>query len=125
MSRLPGAHQHIALVPQWDFLDMLADAAEEEPTFTLRRNAEVTGLLRDGERVTGVRYLDRVTGERARDARGPDRGLRRPRLDGAGRGRAGAALVRRADGRVVVPAVPPARRPERRRGPVLPRATSA
>ena len=41
MSRLPGAHQHIALVPQWDFLDMLADAAEAEPTFTLRRNAEV------------------------------------------------------------------------------------
>jgi 2-polyprenyl-6-methoxyphenol hydroxylase-like FAD-dependent oxidoreductase len=63
LSRLPGAHQHIALVPQWDFLDMLADAAEEEPTFTLRRNAEVTGLLRDGDRVIGVRYRDRVTGE--------------------------------------------------------------
>ena len=64
MSRLPGAHQHIALVPQWDFLDLLADAAAAEPTFTLRRNAEVTGLLRDGDRVTGVRYTDRVTGER-------------------------------------------------------------
>lgn len=64
MSRLPGAHQHIALVPQWDFLDLLADAAAEEPTFTLRRNAEVTDLLRDGERVVGVRYTDRVTGER-------------------------------------------------------------
>ena len=63
MSRLPGAHQHIALVPQWDFLDMIADAAAEEPTFTLRRNAEVTDLLRDGDRVTGVRYTDRVTGE--------------------------------------------------------------
>ena len=33
-ARLPGAHQHIALVPQWDLLDLLADAAEEEPTFT-------------------------------------------------------------------------------------------
>jgi 2-polyprenyl-6-methoxyphenol hydroxylase-like FAD-dependent oxidoreductase len=63
MSRLPGAHKHIALVPQWDFLDMLADAAEEEPTFTLRRNAEVTGLLRDGERIEGVTYRDRTTGE--------------------------------------------------------------
>ncbi|WP_250550010.1 FAD-dependent oxidoreductase [Pseudonocardia sp. H11422] len=62
LSRLPGAHQHIALVPQWDFLDLLADAAEVEPTFTLRRNAEVVGLLRDGGRVTGVRYRDRVAG---------------------------------------------------------------
>ncbi len=63
MHRLPGRHQHIALVPQWDLLEMLATAAEEEPTFTLRRNAEVTGLLRDGARVTGVTYRDRVTGE--------------------------------------------------------------
>src|SRR5689334_21241998 len=35
MLRLPGRHQHIALVPQWDFLDLLADVAAEEPTFTL------------------------------------------------------------------------------------------
>ena len=68
MSRLPGAHQHIALVPQWDFLDLLADAAEEEPTFTLRRNAEVVGLLRDGDRVAGVRYRDRDTRRAARAA---------------------------------------------------------
>ena len=63
LRRLPGNHQHIALVPQWDFLDLLADSAGTEPSFTLRRNAEVTGLLRDGERVTGVRYRDRVSGE--------------------------------------------------------------
>jgi 2-polyprenyl-6-methoxyphenol hydroxylase-like FAD-dependent oxidoreductase len=62
LRRLPGAHKHIALVPQWDLLDMLADAAEEEPTFTLRRNAEVHGLLREGGRVVGVRYVDRETG---------------------------------------------------------------
>lgn len=62
LSRLPGAHQHIALVPQWDFLDLLADAASAEPAFTLIRNAEVTGLLRTGSRVTGVRYTDRTTG---------------------------------------------------------------
>ena len=64
MSRLPGAHQHIALVPQWDFLDMLADAAAEEPSFTLRRDAEVTDVLRDGGRVVGVGYRDRVSGQR-------------------------------------------------------------
>ncbi len=61
-SRLPGAHPHIAQVPQWDFLDLLADAAAEEPTFTLVRNAEVVGLLRDGARVAGVRWRDRETG---------------------------------------------------------------
>jgi 2-polyprenyl-6-methoxyphenol hydroxylase-like FAD-dependent oxidoreductase len=62
MRRLPGAHQHIALVPQWDFLDLVADAAEAEPTFTLRRDAEVVDLLRDGDRVAGVRYRDRTDG---------------------------------------------------------------
>ncbi|MGI5125288.1 FAD-dependent oxidoreductase [Pseudonocardia sp. CA-107938] len=62
MRRLPGAHPYIALVPQWDFLDVLADAAAEEPTFTLRRNAEVIDVVRDGDRVVGVRYRDRVAG---------------------------------------------------------------
>jgi 2-polyprenyl-6-methoxyphenol hydroxylase-like FAD-dependent oxidoreductase len=65
MRRLPGAHQHVALVPQWDFLDLVADAAADEPTFTLVRNAEVVDLLRSshgkGEgRVAGVRYRDRT-----------------------------------------------------------------
>jgi 2-polyprenyl-6-methoxyphenol hydroxylase-like FAD-dependent oxidoreductase len=62
MSRLPGPHKHIALVPQWDLLDLLADAAAEEPTFTLRRNAEVTDLLREGDRVVGARFTDRTDG---------------------------------------------------------------
>jgi 2-polyprenyl-6-methoxyphenol hydroxylase-like FAD-dependent oxidoreductase len=62
LRRLPGAHQHIAMVPQWDFLDLVADAAEAEPTFTLRRNAEVVDLLYDGGRVAGVRYSDRTDG---------------------------------------------------------------
>ncbi|WP_433275419.1 FAD-dependent oxidoreductase [Pseudonocardia xinjiangensis] len=62
LRRLPGAHQHIAMVPQWDFLDLVADAAEAEPTFTLRRNAEVVALLHDGDRVAGVRYRDRTDG---------------------------------------------------------------
>jgi 2-polyprenyl-6-methoxyphenol hydroxylase-like FAD-dependent oxidoreductase len=62
-TRLPGAHPHLALVPQWDFLDLLAEAAEAEPTFTLIRNADVTGMLRAGGKVTGVRWTDRVSGE--------------------------------------------------------------
>ncbi len=65
LRRLPGPHKHIALVPQWDFLELLATAAEEEPTFTLMRSTEVLGpLVRDG-RVVGVRYrsADGETGE--------------------------------------------------------------
>ena len=27
LTRLPGRHQHIALVPQWDFLNVVADAS--------------------------------------------------------------------------------------------------
>ncbi|HEX4246419.1 MAG TPA: FAD-dependent oxidoreductase [Pseudonocardia sp.] len=59
LSRIPGRHKHIALVPQWDFLELLASAAERESSFTLLRNAEVTGLLREHGRVVGVRYRDR------------------------------------------------------------------
>ena len=55
--RLRGQpHPYIALVPQWDLLNLLADAAAAEPTFTLLMEHEVTGLLRDGARTTGVRY---------------------------------------------------------------------
>ncbi|MDQ3600914.1 MAG: FAD-dependent monooxygenase, partial [Actinomycetota bacterium] len=38
--RIPGPHKHLAFVPQWDFLDLLADAARVEPVFTLRMNTE-------------------------------------------------------------------------------------
>lgn len=56
LARLPVPHPYIAMVPQWDLLDLLARAAGEEPAFTLRMRTEATGLLRDGGRVTGVRY---------------------------------------------------------------------
>ncbi|WP_079110302.1 FAD-dependent oxidoreductase [Streptomyces roseifaciens] len=54
--RIPGRHKYIAMVPQWDFLDLLASAAAAEPSFTLRMCTEVTGLRKEGGRVTGVRY---------------------------------------------------------------------
>ncbi len=50
-------HPYIAMVPQWDLLNLLAEAAAAEPTFTLRLQHEVTGLLHSGDRVSGVRYL--------------------------------------------------------------------
>ena len=62
LSRLPGPHKHIALVPQWDLLDLLADAGEAEPAFTLRRNAEVTDLVREDGRIVGARFTDRTDG---------------------------------------------------------------
>ena len=59
LTHLPGAHKHIALVPQWDFLELLASAAEAEPTFQLLRSTEVTGLgSRRADRVVGVTYRD-------------------------------------------------------------------
>jgi 2-polyprenyl-6-methoxyphenol hydroxylase-like FAD-dependent oxidoreductase len=67
LGLLPGPHKHIAMVPQWDLLALLADAGRREPSFTLRMGVEVTGLLRERGRVVGVRY---------RDADGPDGELR-------------------------------------------------
>ncbi|MCV7314603.1 FAD-dependent oxidoreductase [Mycolicibacillus parakoreensis] len=49
-------HPFIAMVPQWDLLALLADAAAAEPTFTLLMETEVTGVLTDGDRICGVRY---------------------------------------------------------------------
>jgi 2-polyprenyl-6-methoxyphenol hydroxylase-like FAD-dependent oxidoreductase len=46
---------YIALMPQWDFLDFLAEKAELYPEFTLIRNAEVKDLIFEGDRVVGVR----------------------------------------------------------------------
>ncbi|OBB42148.1 FAD-dependent oxidoreductase [Mycobacterium sp. 852002-51961_SCH5331710] len=56
LRRIPGPHKHIALVPQWDFLELLATAAEREPSFTLMRSTEVLGPIREGGKVVGVRY---------------------------------------------------------------------
>ena len=46
---------YIALMPQWDFLDFLAEKASAYPEFTLVRNAEVTDVIVEGDRVIGVR----------------------------------------------------------------------
>jgi 2-polyprenyl-6-methoxyphenol hydroxylase-like FAD-dependent oxidoreductase len=63
LGLLPGPHRHIAMVPQWDLLDLLADAGRREPSFTLRMGVEVTGLLREHGRVVGVRYRNADGGD--------------------------------------------------------------
>jgi 2-polyprenyl-6-methoxyphenol hydroxylase-like FAD-dependent oxidoreductase len=62
-GRLPGKFPFLAFVPQWDFLDFLADRARRWPNFQLRMNAEVVGLLREDGQVTGVRYRTPDDGE--------------------------------------------------------------
>lgn len=59
LETMPGKYRHFAMVPQWDLLDLLAQAARDEPSFTLRMSSEVTGLTRDSDgRVDGVIYRD-------------------------------------------------------------------
>jgi 2-polyprenyl-6-methoxyphenol hydroxylase-like FAD-dependent oxidoreductase len=54
-SHLPTHCKFIAIMPQWDFLDFIAEHARRLPTFTLRLNTEVTDLLTAGDAVVGVR----------------------------------------------------------------------
>src|SRR5512142_348496 len=63
--RLKVRYPYIAMVPQWDLLNLLAEAGQEEPSFTLRMRTEVTELIRESGRVRGVRYCtsDGATGE--------------------------------------------------------------
>lgn len=53
-SHLPAHARFIALMPQWEFLDCVADLARAYPRFSLRMNAEVTNLLWEGGRVAGA-----------------------------------------------------------------------
>ncbi len=54
-SHLPTRCKFIAFMPQWEFLDFLADHAREYPHFQLRVRAEVTDLIEEQGRVAGVR----------------------------------------------------------------------
>jgi len=49
---------YIALMPQWDFLDFVADAARRYPEFDLRQSCEGTDLIEEDGRVLGVRTGD-------------------------------------------------------------------
>lgn len=46
---------YLALVPQWDFLNLLADAGRRYQAFDLRMRHKATGLIEEGGRVVGVR----------------------------------------------------------------------
>ena len=75
-SRFDRRWNFVAMTPQWEFLDFVADEARLYPHFRLEMEAEAVGLATAGGRVTGVEY--RKGGETRR---------------------AGASLVIAADGR--------------------------
>ena len=54
-SYLPTRCKFIALMPQWDFLNFLAEHGRRYPTFDLRMRAEVTDLIEENGRIAGVR----------------------------------------------------------------------
>lgn len=54
-AHLPTRCGFIALIPQWDFLDFLADQGKRYPGFRLEMRAEVDDLLWDGDRVVGLK----------------------------------------------------------------------
>ena len=51
----PSAPRFVALMPRWDFLNFLVEKAKVYPTFRLHMEAEVTDLLREDDRIVGVR----------------------------------------------------------------------
>lgn len=53
-THLPITTKFIALMPQWDFLNFLAEKGRAYPGFDLKMSTEATGLVFDGDRVTGV-----------------------------------------------------------------------
>ena len=51
---LPTRCKFIALMPQWDFLNFLAEQARRYPSFDLRMKAEAVDLVQEGGRIVGV-----------------------------------------------------------------------
>jgi 2-polyprenyl-6-methoxyphenol hydroxylase-like FAD-dependent oxidoreductase len=51
---LPTTCKYVVFMPQWDFLNFLADKAKRYSSFRLEMNTEATGLLWEDDRVVGV-----------------------------------------------------------------------
>ena len=105
-SHLPTHCKFIALMPQWDFLDFIAEHAKRYPISSCSMEAEATDL-------TSTTARHRLAGDDARrGARSPARSRgrrRRAPFDRAREGRPRGHRFRRADGCVVDAAVAAAR----------------
>jgi 2-polyprenyl-6-methoxyphenol hydroxylase-like FAD-dependent oxidoreductase len=54
-THLPTRCKFIALMPQWDFLNFVAERGGTFPAFHLHMRAEAIGLIEEGARIAGVR----------------------------------------------------------------------
>jgi 2-polyprenyl-6-methoxyphenol hydroxylase-like FAD-dependent oxidoreductase len=61
-SHLPTHCKFVGLMPQWDFLNFVAEKARAYPEFHLRMESEVTGLTLENGRVAGVRATTKEGG---------------------------------------------------------------
>src|ERR1700733_10658936 len=52
-AHIPGPCKFVALMPQWDFLNFLADKGRRYPALKVMMSAEVTSLIESGGRVAG------------------------------------------------------------------------
>ncbi len=57
LTHVPTHCKYVALMPQWDFLDFLANHGKRYKSFDLRMRAEATDLIEEEDRVVGVRAL--------------------------------------------------------------------
>ena len=55
LSRLKVNYPFIAFMPQWDFLNFLRESGKRFASLKVMMSTEAVDLLRDGERVTGVK----------------------------------------------------------------------
>jgi 2-polyprenyl-6-methoxyphenol hydroxylase-like FAD-dependent oxidoreductase len=55
LSHLPVHCKFVGLMPQWDFLNFIAEKAKAYPQFHLHMESEVTDLIIENDRVAGVR----------------------------------------------------------------------
>lgn len=54
-THLPTKAKFIAMMPQWDFLDFIAEHARAYPAFRLQMETEVIDLIEEKGRITGLR----------------------------------------------------------------------
>jgi 2-polyprenyl-6-methoxyphenol hydroxylase-like FAD-dependent oxidoreductase len=65
-THLPTTCKYVALMPQWDFLDFIAEKARAYPGFHLHMNTKATDLITENDRVVGVRAETRQGAEEFR-----------------------------------------------------------
>ena len=99
-THLPTHCKYVALMPQWNFLNFLAEHGKRYRTFDLRVATEATDLIEEGGRIVGLRA--RTADGTLDDPRRSRRRLRWPPFDRAREGRIEKRRLRSADGRAVV-----------------------